>query len=128
MEPICTAPTFPTIAWPGRNPWWGQPCPMAILPKHGNQNRSFMNQTYNFDEIIDRTQTDSVKWSINEKLFGRKDVFSMWVADMDFRAPEPVIQALVRRAQEGVFGYPTRHDSYHQAVIDWLQKRHGWET
>jgi cysteine-S-conjugate beta-lyase len=87
-----------------------------------------MDLNYNFGELIDRTESDSVKWSINEKLFGRKDVLSMWVADMDFRVPEPVIQALVQRAQEGIFGYPTRSDSYYQAIIDWLKRRHGWET
>ena len=52
----------------------------------------------------------------------------MWVADMDFRSPEPVVQALIRRAEQGIFGYPTRPDSYYQAIIDWLKKRHGWET
>lgn len=81
-----------------------------------------------FDEIIDRTQTDSVKWSINERLFGRKDVLAMWVADMDFRAPEVVVQALVARAEHGIYGYAIRPDSYYQAVMDWLEKRHGWKT
>ncbi len=89
---------------------------------------AIMGQIYNFDEIIDRTNTDSVKWSINDKLFRRRDVIAMWVADMDFRAPQPVVDALVQRAQEGIFGYPTRCDNYYQALIDWLQKRHGWET
>lgn len=87
-----------------------------------------MTVRYNFDEIIDRTQTDSVKWGISEHLFGRKDVIPMWVADMDFRAPEPVIQAMTARAEEGVYGYAIRPNSYYEAVIDWLQKRHGWQT
>ena len=87
-----------------------------------------MNPPFNFDEIIDRTQTDSVKWSINEQLFGRKDVLSMWVADMDFRAPEPVVQAIVARANQAIYGYVARPDSYYQSVIDWLRKRHGWQT
>lgn len=87
-----------------------------------------MVQHYDFDEIIDRTQTDSAKWSVNERRFGKKDVLSMWVADMDFRSPEPVIQALVERAAQGVFGYPIRPDGYYLAVIDWLKKHQGWET
>ncbi len=87
-----------------------------------------MTTHYNFDEEIDRIQTDSVKWSINDKLFGRKDVIPMWVADMDFRAPQPVIDALMQRAEHGIFGYAARPDNYYQAVIDWLKKRHGWET
>lgn len=52
----------------------------------------------------------------------------MWVADMDFRSPQPVIDALVRRAEHGIFGYPTRSDNYFQAIINWQKKRHGWET
>ncbi len=87
-----------------------------------------MVQRYNFDEIIDRTQTNSLKWSVNERLFGKKDVLSMWVADMDFRSPEPVVKALVERAEHGVFGYTIRKDSSSQPVIDWLEKRHGWKT
>ena len=87
-----------------------------------------MGQRYNFDEIIDRSQTDSVKWSINDQIFGKKDVLPMWIADMDFRSPEPVVRALTERAKQGVFGYTTRSDSYYLSIINWLQKRHGWET
>jgi cysteine-S-conjugate beta-lyase len=82
----------------------------------------------NFDEIIDRKKTDSVKWSINEQLFGKEDVLAMWVADMDFRAPEAVVNALIQRAAQGIYGYAAKPDSYYQAVIDWMKKRHGWET
>lgn len=87
-----------------------------------------MTVRYNFDEIIDRTQSDSVKWGVNETLFGRKDVLSMWVADMDFRAPEPVVRAISARAEQGIYGYVARPDSFYQSVINWLQKRHGWQT
>jgi len=87
-----------------------------------------MTTLFNFDELIDRTHTDSVKWSINDRLFGRTDVTSMWVADMDFRAPPPVVAALIARAEQGIYGYAARPDSYYQAVIDWLKRRHGWET
>lgn len=87
-----------------------------------------MSEHYNFDEIIDRRSTDSVKWSINERLFGHKDVISMWVADMDFRSPDAVIKALVTRAQEGIYGYTTPTESYRQALVDWLAARHQWMT
>jgi cystathionine beta-lyase len=83
---------------------------------------------HNFDEIIDRKKTDSVKWSTNEKKFGKEDVLAMWVADMDFKAPEPVVEALVQRAAHGIYGYAARHSSNYEAVIEWMQKRHGWET
>lgn len=87
-----------------------------------------MTTSFNFDEPIDRTTTDSVKWSINDRLFGRSDVIPMWVADMDFRAPQPVVDALIERAAHGIYGYAARPDSYYQAVVEWLRKRHGWET
>ena len=47
---------------------------------------------------------------------------------MDFRSPEPVVQALVERANQGVFGYTTRSESYSLSIINWLKKRHNWET
>ncbi|MBI4787420.1 MAG: putative C-S lyase [Chloroflexi bacterium] len=82
---------------------------------------------YNFDEVIDRTQTDSAKWARNRADSGVADVIPMWVADMDFQSPAPVIQALVRRAQHGIFGYPRRWDSYYDAITGWLHRRHGWD-
>lgn len=82
---------------------------------------------YNFDQIIDRRQTSSVKWDFNQRVFGRGDILPMWVADMDFSAPEAVVEALVNRAKHGIYGYSDGMDSYYQALIDWMQVRHGWE-
>jgi len=82
---------------------------------------------YNFDQVIDRRSTDSVKWACNERLFGDKDVISMWVADMDFGVPEPVIQAIRKRAEHGIYGYAMCSLSYCEAIINWMRKRHGWE-
>lgn len=60
---------------------------------------------YNFDEVIERRGTDSVKWDGVENVWGRKDLLPMWVADMDFRTPPFVMDALRRRLDHEVLGY-----------------------
>jgi cystathionine beta-lyase len=79
-----------------------------------------------FDRVISRTDTRCVKWDGRESAFGDKDVLPMWVADMDFLSPSPVVEALVRRAQHGVFGYTIAPPSYYHAITDWLHRRHHW--
>ncbi|THE14166.1 pyridoxal phosphate-dependent aminotransferase [Bacillus timonensis] len=81
---------------------------------------------YNFDESINRLQTNSVKWDEVENLFGDKEILPMWVADMDFKSPQPVIDALKERADHGIYGYTTRPDSYYEATVGWMQRRHNW--
>ncbi len=80
----------------------------------------------NFDTRIDRRNTHSVKWDLAEKLTGVPDVLPLWVADMDFPAPAPVLEALQHRVSHGVFGYSVIPDSCYEAVIQWAQKRHHW--
>jgi cystathionine beta-lyase len=82
---------------------------------------------YDFDKVIDRRASDSVKWSINEKLFGEQDIISAWVADMDFAAPDSVLTAIKERAGHGVFGYPTRAANYYEPIISWMERRHNWK-
>ncbi|MCI0474660.1 MAG: pyridoxal phosphate-dependent aminotransferase [Anaerolineales bacterium] len=82
---------------------------------------------YDFDRVIDRRNSDSIKWSVNEKLFGSRDVISAWIADMDFESPAPVIEALRARAAHVVYGYPIRPSDYYDSLINWMQKRHHWE-
>ena len=78
--------------------------------------------TYNFDECIIRRKTASYKWdSANDD-----NVLPMWVADMDFRTAPPIIEALQRRVSHGIFGYTRVPDSYYDAVIGWMKRRHGW--
>ena len=60
---------------------------------------------YNFDEIINRNGTDSVKWDAVERRWGRNDLIPMWVADMDFRTAPFVIDALKKRLEHEVLGY-----------------------
>jgi cystathionine beta-lyase len=82
--------------------------------------------TYNFDELIDREGTLSVKHGLKSKLFGRDDIIPMWVADMDFKSPDCVAKAIQRRAQHEIYGYSYRPDSFYQAAKQWLKKRHQW--
>lgn len=81
---------------------------------------------YNFDQLNDRYHTNSLKWDFNQRTFGREDVLPLWVADMDFKAPEAVIEALVKRAEHGIYGYSEGTEEYYQALENWLAKRHGW--
>jgi cystathionine beta-lyase len=94
---------------------------------------------YDFDTEIDRLHTDASKWAFvqdedNPEMQIKTDIFSgpdralpLWVADMDFKSPQAVIDTLVARAQHGIFGYTAISDSYYEAVSSWLMRRHGWE-
>jgi len=77
---------------------------------------------YNFDEVIDRRNSDSIKW----KLFG-EEVLPFWVADMDFRSPQPVIDALENRVRHGVFGYPEEDQELKDVICERLAKLYQWE-
>ena len=76
---------------------------------------------YNFDEIIPRRNTNSVKWDEA----AQDDIIPLWVADMDFRVLPQITEALRQRVDHGVFGYTHVPDSYYEAVIRWFKDRHG---
>ena len=80
---------------------------------------------YRFDDGVDRVGTDALKWDMRGQIFGRDDVIPLWVADMDFAAPQEVIDAMVRRAQHGAFGYTPPTDADFEAVIGWMRRRHA---
>ncbi|MYL64195.1 putative C-S lyase [Bacillus hwajinpoensis] len=79
-----------------------------------------------FDEQINRFDTHSVKWDHTEAIFEKEDLLPMWVADMDFRAPQPVIDALTTRIQHGIFGYSMPTENTKSAIQGWLNRRHNW--
>ena len=81
-----------------------------------------------FDRIINRRNTHSVKWDSLGPLFGvtDEDAIPMWVADMDFAAPEAVNQALRDAAEHGVHGYYGDDAEYRSSIVDWMSSRHGW--
>ena len=78
---------------------------------------------YNFDELVERKNTNSYKWDEHDD----PDIIPLWVADMDFKAAPCIINALQRRLDHGVFGYTFVPESYYEAVINWFSQRHGWE-
>ena len=81
-----------------------------------------------FDREIPRDGTASVKHDGRAAYFGTPDVLPLWVADMDFAAPEAVTRALAERAAHPVYGYSFYPDSMYDALIAWLKNRHGWEV
>lgn len=90
-----------------------------------------------FDQEVNRRDTNSVKWEFkqNEDLSGiehtqaffEEQVLPMWVADMDFVSPKPVVDALVERAKHGIYGYTALTQAGYQSVVRWMQRRHRWE-
>lgn len=83
---------------------------------------------YDFDKVINRLNTASVKWDEVDRIFGDKDLLPLWVADMDFQVPAPVTDALRERVEHGIFGYTERPESYYEAVIGWMERRHEWSV
>ena len=82
---------------------------------------------YNFDEIVPREGTNCLKYDAREMFFKSKDVLPLWVADMDFRTPDFIVDAIKKRAEHEIFGYSFKSDSYYKSVIDWMKRRHNWE-
>ena len=82
---------------------------------------------YDFDEVLDRSGNRSSKYDERMQKFGRADVMPLWVADMDFRTAQPIIDALKAKAEEGIWGYTSRPDSYFEAIRGWQKRRNGWE-
>lgn len=83
---------------------------------------------YNFDEIIDRRNTDSVKYDLAEKSGKPADVLPLWVADMDFRTAPGIIERLSADAKFGIYGYTEGGEDYFRAVSGWYRERFGWHV
>ena len=83
---------------------------------------------FNFDEVFDRKGTNCAKWDTVEENQKPADVLPMWVADMDFRSPKKIEEALQERIQQGVYGYSIIPDTYYQAVMSWMKRRHDFDV
>ncbi len=83
---------------------------------------------YDFDRIIERQGTNSMKWDQLRARFGREDVLPMWVADMDFPCPEPVLQAIKERTEHSTYGYSFPPPSLYESIMNWCQSRYGWKV
>ena len=80
------------------------------------------NDKFNFDEIVDRHGTHSVKWDKCDS----NDIIPMWVADMDFKAAPCIIDAMKDRLEHGIFGYANVPEEFYTSIINWFQRRHNW--
>ena len=84
----------------------------------------------NFDVPVSRKGTNCIKWDCAQDYFGGlpkdREMLPFWIADMDFRCPEPITQAICSRARHGIFGYTDYDETYRRIVSDWMAKRYGW--
>ncbi len=78
--------------------------------------------SWSFDKVIDRSETQSAKWDQYNN-----DILPLWVADMDFRVPQPIIDAIIDRAKHGIFGYSYYHSTYYEALLNWFKRHYKWE-
>lgn len=81
----------------------------------------------NFDKIVDRLNTDNVKYDLREAYFGKSDVLPMWVADMDFETPDFIQEAIRKRAWHPIYGYSFRPEAYFTSIVKWVERRHHWK-
>jgi cystathionine beta-lyase len=82
---------------------------------------------YNFDEVIDRSNTSCEKYDKRIELFGTEDVIPLWVADMDFKVAQPIVDALRKRVEQQIFGYTFQNEAYYESIINWEKRRNNWE-
>lgn len=83
---------------------------------------------YNFDEVTNRTNTACVKYDLRKVFFGSEEVIPMWVADMDFRTPDFIMDAIRKRTEHPILGYTIRTHEYFDAVTSWILRHHNWEV
>jgi cystathionine beta-lyase len=90
---------------------------------------SDIDNSFDFDQVIDRTKSNSAKWNkkVLEKGFGNPDLLPLWVADMDFKSPQPIIEKLIQTAEYGIYGYSILPPSFFEAVLSWFKRRYGWD-
>jgi len=86
-----------------------------------------MKNMFDFDKLVDRAGSASVKFDLRQEIFGKKDVLPMWVADMDFETPQCIRDAVMKRASHPVYGYSFMTEAYFNAFMGWLKRRHQWE-
>ncbi len=83
---------------------------------------------FNFDEIIDRSNSDCSKIENLKTLFGSEKLIPLWVADMDFKSPPAITKALMERVEHGLFGYTIQSDEYFNSIVNWLDRKHNWKV
>jgi len=86
-----------------------------------------MKKKYDFNQIINRKETNCIKYDAIEKFWGVRDAFPMWVADMDFKTPDFIIDAIKNRLDRGILGYGFKSSAHYKSIINWLNKRHNFK-
>jgi cystathionine beta-lyase len=84
-------------------------------------------ETYDFDKVIDRSNTGALKYEVLEERYGYANLTPLWVADMDFETPRFITDALRSRLEHSLFGYTVEPEDYKPAIIRWIKNLHGWE-
>jgi cysteine-S-conjugate beta-lyase len=83
---------------------------------------------FDFDTVVDRLGSGSVKWDFQETFTGMNGLLPLWVADMDFRVSPDIVNAIRHRVDHGIFGYVRESEAYFQAAAAWLERRHAWRV
>jgi cystathionine beta-lyase len=81
-----------------------------------------------FNKVLNRKNTNSMKWDFAAERYGSSELWPMWVADMDFQAPQPVLDAMQEVLDHGIFGYHRRPESLKDATTEWIRTRHNWNV
>ncbi len=84
------------------------------------------NIKYNFDEVINRKNTNCAKWDGLHRYFGYEDLNPLWVADMDFKTPDFINDEIVKAAKNGFYGYSIDTDDLYKSIINWQKNQHDW--
>ncbi len=84
------------------------------------------SEAINFDEIIDRRNTNSLKYDFAVRRGKPEDILPLWVADMDFRVSQKILDAIQERVEHGIFGYSEVQEGYFEALQQWMKEKHGW--
>lgn len=87
-----------------------------------------MKKKYDFDQVIDRSNTNSVKVDSLQEVFGNDNLIPLWVADMDFLSPPEITEAMKERVEHGIFGYVKPDKTFYTSIISWLKNRHNWSV
>ena len=107
---------------------WHRICFYKYKPSRlSNSRKELTAMTYDFNKVIDRSGNHSAKYDERVKKFGTDQVIPLWIADMDFRTAQPIIDALTARAQEGIWGYTARPESYFASIAAWQKRRNHWD-
>lgn len=105
---------------------------LKIIEKNIDKGWEIMKYTRDyFDQYLERRNTRSIKWDGCNEKFGvdpDKEMIPMWIADMDFRAPQEVVEALMEKVKEEAYGYSTKPDSFFTAITNWVKKRYYWDA